>query len=463
MNTVSAKIMLMNGDLDEKLAYLYACPIEEAALHRERLINAIEKFEELFGVSREISIFSAPGRTEIGGNHTDHQLGRVLAASVNLDVVAVVSENDSNLIRVKSEGYPQDTVDISSLEVVEQEKNTSAALIRGMCSRFRQLGYSTGGFDAYTTSNVLQGSGLSSSASFEVLLGTAMNALFCGGKETSLSIAQISQYTENVYFGKPSGLMDQSASSIGGFITIDFENREAPRVERIDFDFAHCGYTLCIIDTHGSHANLTPDYAAIPEEMKSVAACFGKEVLRQVPEVEFYDRLPQLRKLVGDRAVLRAIHFYGDNQRVLRQVEALRAGDFDLFKTLVIESGASSYQYLQNVFSTSYPGEQGVSVTLALCERLLKSRGGAWRVHGAALLVRSRPLSLWITWKPSAKKWTLSWERVPATCFLSVLLEVPRSYKGRKKQSFSLIEEQKPKRSSIPKTGPLYFEPQLPF
>ena len=176
--------------------------------------------------------------------------------------------------------------------------------------------------------------------------------------------------------------MDQSASSIGGFITIDFENREAPRVERIDFDFAHCGYTLCIIDTHGSHANLTPDYAAIPEEMKSVAAYFGKEVLRQVPEAEFYDRLPQLRKLVGDRAVLRAIHFYGDNQRVLRQVEALRTGDFDLFKTLVIESGASSYQYLQNVFSTSYPREQGVSVTLALCERFLKSRGGAWRVHG---------------------------------------------------------------------------------
>ncbi len=332
-----------------------------------------------------------------------------------------------------------------------------------MCSRFRQLGYSTGGFDAYTTSNVLQGSGLSSSASFEVLLGTAMNALFCGGKETSLSIAQISQYTENVYFGKPSGLMDQSASSIGGFITIDFENREAPRVERIDFDFAHCGYTLCIIDTHGSHANLTPDYAAIPEEMKSVAACFGKEVLRQVPEAEFYDRLPQLRKLVGDRAVLRAIHFYGDNQRVLRQVEALRAGDFDLFKTLVIESGASSYQYLQNVFSTSYPGEQGVSVTLALCERPSRAAEEPGESMEAALLVRSRPLSLWITWKPSAKKWTLSWERVPATCFLSVLLEVPRSYKGRKKQSFSLIEEQKPKRSSIPKTGPLYFEPQLPF
>ena len=371
---------LDGGAFDALFARLYGPG--SLPYQRKRYGGADKAFVDCFGDRADLRLFSAPGRTEIGGNHTDHNHGRVLAASVNLDVVAVVSENDSNLIRVKSEGYPQDTVDISSLEVVEQEKNTSAALIRGMCSRFRQLGYSTGGFDAYTTSNVLQGSGLSSSASFEVLLGTAMNALFCGGKETSLSIAQISQYTENVYFGKPSGLMDQSASSIGGFITIDFENREAPRVERIDFDFAHCGYTLCIIDTHGSHANLTPDYAAIPEEMKSVAACFGKEVLRQVPEAEFYDRLPQLRKLVGDRAVLRAIHFYGDNQRVLRQVEALRAGDFDLFKTLVIESGASSYQYLQNVFSTSYPGEQGVSVTLALCERLLKSRGGAWRVHG---------------------------------------------------------------------------------
>ena len=371
---------LDGGAFDALFARLYGPG--SLPYQRKRYGGAVKAFVDCFGDRADLRLFSAPGRTEIGGNHTDHNHGRVLAASVNLDVVAVVSENDSNLIRVKSEGYPQDTVDISSLEVVEQEKNTSAALIRGMCSRFRQLGYSTGGFDAYTTSNVLQGSGLSSSASFEVLLGTAMNALFCGGKETSLSIAQISQYTENVYFGKPSGLMDQSASSIGGFITIDFENREAPRVERIDFDFAHCGYTLCIIDTHGSHANLTPDYAAIPEEMKSVAACFGKEVLRQVPEAEFYDRLPQLRKLVGDRAVLRAIHFYGDNQRVLRQVEALRAGDFDLFKTLVIESGASSYQYLQNVFSTSYPGEQGVSVTLALCERLLKSRGGAWRVHG---------------------------------------------------------------------------------
>lgn len=382
MNTVSAKIMLMNGDLDDKLAYLYVCPIEKVLIHRERLINAIEKFEELFGVSREISIFSAPGRTEIGGNHTDHQLGRVLAAGVNLDVIAIVSENNSNLIQVKSEGYPQDTVDISSQDVVEKEKNTSAALIRGMCSRFRQLGYSIGGFDAYTTSNVLQGSGLSSSAAFEVLLGTTMNALFCDGKETPLSIAQISQYTENIYFGKPSGLMDQSASSIGGFITIDFKNRETPKVEKIDFDFAHCGYTLCIIDTHGSHANLTPDYAAIPEEMKRVAAYFGKEVLRQVAEADFYGSLSQLRRTVGDRAVLRAIHFYGDNQRVLRQVEALKAGDFDLFKELVIESGASSYQYLQNVFSTSYPQEQGVSVTLALCERFLKDHGGAWRVHG---------------------------------------------------------------------------------
>ncbi len=382
MNTVSAKIMLMNGDLDEKLSYLYACPMEKAPVYRNRLIDAIEKFEELFGVSREISIFSAPGRTEIGGNHTDHQLGRVLAASVNMDVIAVVSKNDSQVIRVKSQGYPQDDVDISSLALVEEEKNTSASLIRGMCARFRQLGYAVGGFDAYTTSNVLQGSGLSSSAAFEVFLGTAMNALFCGGKETALSIAQISQYTENVYFGKPSGLMDQSASSIGGFITIDFENKESPKVEKIDFDFAHCGYTLCIIDTHGSHANLTPDYAAIPAEMKKVAAFFGKEVLRQVPEADFYANLPQVRKAAGDRAILRAIHFYGDNQRVLHQVDALKANDFDLFKQLVIESGASSYEYLQNVFSSAYPQEQGVSITLALCERFLRDRGGAWRVHG---------------------------------------------------------------------------------
>lgn len=382
MNTVSAKIMLMNGDLDEKLSYLYACPMEKAPVYRNRLIDAIEKFEELFGVSREISIFSAPGRTEIGGNHTDHQLGRVLAASVNMDVIAVVSKNDSQVIRVKSQGYPQDDVDISSLALVEEEKNTSASLIRGMCARFRQLGYAVSGFDAYTTSNVLQGSGLSSSAAFEVLLGTAMNALFCGGKETALSIAQISQYTENVYFGKPSGLMDQSASSIGGFITIDFENKESPKVEKIDFDFAHCGYTLCIIDTHGSHANLTPDYAAIPAEMKKVAAFFGKEVLRQVPEADFYANLPQVRKAAGDRAILRAIHFYGDNQRVLHQVDALKANDFDLFKQLVIESGASSYEYLQNVFSSAYPQEQGVSITLALCERFLRDRGGAWRVHG---------------------------------------------------------------------------------
>lgn len=382
MNTVSAKIMLMNGDLDEKLSYLYACPMKKAPIYRKRLIDAIEKFEELFGVSREISIFSAPGRTEIGGNHTDHQLGRVLAASVNMDVIAVVSKNDSQVIRVKSQGYPQDDVDISSLALVEEEKNTSASLIRGMCARFRQLGYAVGGFDAYTTSNVLQGSGLSSSAAFEVLLGTTMNALFCGGKETALSIAQISQYTENVYFGKPSGLMDQSASSIGGFITIDFENKESPKVEKIDFDFAHCGYTLCIIDTHGSHANLTPDYAAIPAEMKKVAAFFGKEVLRQVPEADFYANLPQVRKAAGDRAVLRAIHFYGDNQRVLHQVDALKANDFDLFKQLVIESGASSYEYLQNVFSSAYPQEQGVSITLALCERFLRDHGGAWRVHG---------------------------------------------------------------------------------
>lgn len=382
MNTASAKKLLLNGEYDEKLAYLYVCSLAEAVPYRQRLVKAIDEFEKLFGANREISIFSAPGRTEIGGNHTDHQLGRVLAASVNLDVVAVVSKSGGNLIRIKSEGYPQDDVDISSLEVVESEKNTSASLIRGMCARFHQLGYSIEGFDAYTTSSVLPGSGLSSSAAFEVLLGTSMNALFCGGKETPLSIAQISQYTENVYFGKPSGLMDQSASSIGGFITIDFENKESPQVEKVDFNFADCGYALCIIDSHGSHANLTPDYAAIPGELKKAASYFGKEVMRQVPEEDFYAHLPQIREAAGDRAVLRAIHIYADNARVIKQVAALRAGNFEEFKRLVVESGASSYQYLQNVYSVSYPQAQGVSIALALCERFLKDRGGAWRVHG---------------------------------------------------------------------------------
>ena len=382
MLSAQAKEQLANGRYDEDLARVYVCGREDAVRYRDRLIQAVEAFEAQFGAGREISIFSAPGRTEIGGNHTDHQHGRVLAAGVNLDVIAVAAKNPDSRVRVKSEGYPMDSLRADELELRPEEKNTSAALIRGILSRFTEHGYTVGGFDAYTNSSVLSGSGLSSSAAFEVLTGTIVNHLFCGGKESAVKIAQAGQYAENVYFGKPCGLMDQTASAVGGFVTIDFGDPKEPKVEKIDFDFARCGYALCIIDTSGSHADLTPDYAAIPAEMGEIAAFFGKEILSEVDEPEFYARIPELREKTGDRAVLRAIHFFGDNARVLKQAEALRAGDFGTFKRLVVESGYSSYMYLQNVFSPAHVQEQGVSLALALCERLLGPVGGAYRVHG---------------------------------------------------------------------------------
>lgn len=382
MLSETVKEKLADGAYDEKISYIYVCSGQKVKEYRDRLIGAVESFEARFGTGREIGIYSAPGRTEIGGNHTDHQRGRVLAASVNLDVIAVVSKNEKGEVNIKSEGYPMDTLNVGELGARPEEKNSSLALIRGILAKFSQLGCQPGGFDAYTTSSVLSGSGLSSSAAFEVLIGTIVNDLFCGGKESALKIAQIGQYAENVYFGKPSGLMDQAASSVGSFITIDFHDLEQPRVEKIDFDFAGCGYALCIIDTHGSHADLTPDYAAIPAEMKQVAAFFGKEVLSQVDEAEFWASLKKLREKVSDRAVLRAIHFFGDNSRVLKEVDALKGGRFDEFKRLVIESGHSSYMYLQNVFSPAHVDQQGVSVALALCEKLLEPAGGAYRVHG---------------------------------------------------------------------------------
>lgn len=379
MLSAQAKEQLAFGGYDEIL--IDVCGKETAA-YRGRLIRAVEAFEARFGEGREISIFSAPGRTEVGGNHTDHQHGRVLAASIDLDVIAVVAKNGDSRIRIKSEGYPEDTLRAEDLEVKPEEKGRSAALVRGILAGFRALGYSAGGFDAYTVSSVLPGSGLSSSAAFEVLIGTIVNSLYCGGRESALKIAQIGQYAENVYFGKPCGLMDQTASSVGGLIAIDFRNAEQPEVEKIGFDFSRCGCSLCIIDTAGSHADLTPDYAAIPAEMKRVAAFFGKEVLSQVGEDEFYADIRSLRAKTGDRAVLRAIHFFGENARVGKEVEALKAGDFGTFQKLVVESGYSSYMYLQNVFSPSHVQEQGVSLALALCERLLRPVGGAYRVHG---------------------------------------------------------------------------------
>ena len=325
--------------------------------------------------------FSAPGRTEIGGNHTDHQRGRVLAGAVNLDTVAAVRANGTNTIRIQSEGYPLCVVELDELTPVEAEINSTPALIRGVAARFAQLGCKVEGFDAYCTSTVLPGSGLSSSAAYEVLIGTIINHLFFGGKVSQPEVAAIGQYAENVFFGKPCGLMDQTASAVGNLVTIDFFDKEHPVIEPVEFDFASCGHALCIIDSGADHADLTDEYAAVPGEIKAVAACMGKEVLTQIDEAEFYAQLPRLRQACGDRAVMRCIHFYQENARVLQQVAALREGDFDKFLTLIKQSGYSSYMYLQNVIPAGYKAHQDVAVALALAEHFLEDRG-AYRVHG---------------------------------------------------------------------------------
>ena len=325
--------------------------------------------------------FSAPGRTEIGGNHTDHQRGRVLAGAVNLDTVAAVKCNGTNLIRIQSKGYPLSVVDISNLEPVEAETNSTPALIRGVAARFTRMGCKVEGFDAYCESTVLPGSGLSSSAAYEVLIGTIINHLFFEGKVSQPEIAMIGQYAENVFFGKPCGLMDQTASAVGNLVTIDFLEAGKPVIEPVDFDFGACGHALCIIDSGADHADLTDEYAAVPGEMKAVAAFLGKEVLTEIDEADFYAAIPRIRKACGDRAVMRAIHFYQENARVPKQVAALREGNFDKFLQLIKESGHSSYMYLQNVIPAGYKEHQDVAVALALCEHYLNGRG-AYRVHG---------------------------------------------------------------------------------
>ncbi len=372
---------IKSGALNEKFAYIYSADEQAVKEQMQRYEQAVLEFAKLFGQEREVDLFSAPGRTEIGGNHTDHQHGRVVAAGVNLDVIAVVSKNNDNVIRIQSKGYPMDTIDLSDLSVQENEKNKAASLIRGVAARFKELGYEIGGFDAYTTSNVLKGSGLSSSAAFEVLVGTILSLAFNDGKSDAVEIAQIGQYAENVYFGKPCGLMDQTASSVGGFVAIDFKDPSKPVVEKIDFDFAKSGYVLCIVDTGGNHADLTDDYASVPVEMKSVAKVCGKEVLRDVDTDVFNDLIPQLRRECGDRAVLRAMHFFKENERAKAVADALRAGDFEKFKALIIESGKSSFTYLQNVYTTKNVKEQGLSLALAMAEDILEGTG-AYRVHG---------------------------------------------------------------------------------
>ena len=345
-----------------------------------RLAPLISGYQAAFGASPE-RFFSAPGRTEICGNHTDHQNGRVLAAAVNLDTLAAVGGTGSREIRVLSEGYPLCCVDLDDMDPDPAEYGTTQALVRGVAAGMQRLGCPASGFDAYVTSQVLPGSGLSSSAAFEVLIGTILNHLFFGGRASAVQIAQVAQQAENIYFGKPCGLMDQMASSVGNLVEIDFSDPAAPRVLPLEFDFSRTGHALCIIDSRASHADLTGEYAAIPAECRAVAACFGRDTLSQVSEQAFYARLPELRRQCGDRAVLRVVHFYQENRRVSEAAEALRQDDFPRFLSVIRASGRSSFMYLQNVSPAGSVREQAMAVTLALCDHYLGG-AGAFRIHG---------------------------------------------------------------------------------
>ena len=385
MRNISALLEeLKNGELDERLSRLGCLDTAEALeAARKRVKGAVSGFEKTFGKDQEapIALLSAPGRTEICGNHTDHQQGRVLAASVTQDFLACAAPNGTQVIRFLSQGWPMVEVDLGACGVVEEERETTASLVRGVAAGIRRLGYEVKGFDAYATSDVLPGSGLSSSAACEVLLGVIMNHLFCEDKLDAVQIAQIGQYAENVYFGKPSGLMDQMASSVGGAVAIDFKDKEHPVIKPMAVDLAKEGYALCIVNCGADHADLTAEYAAIPEEMKAVAACFGKEVLSQVEEREILENMPRIRKEAGDRAVLRAIHFYADDRRVVQESQALESGDFDRFLELVKESGRSSWMYLQDINPAGATKHQEMAVALAAAEIALGGRG-AFRVHG---------------------------------------------------------------------------------
>ena len=347
---------------------------------KERYIKALENFETLYG-EKEIEIYSAPGRSEVGGNHTDHQYVKVLATSINLDAIAIVAKTEDETVTIKSEGYEKFEVNLSSLEPKEGEEGTSESLTRGVASKLKEEGYEIGGFEAYITSDVLNGAGMSSSAAFEVLLGNIFSGLYNDMKIDEVLIAQVGQYAENVFFGKPCGLMDQMASAVGGLINIDFEDPKNPIVKQVDVDFETYGHSLCIVDTKGSHADLTDDYAAIPEEMKKVANFFDEDVLRKVDKNEFYLNLPKIREILGDRAVLRAMHLFEENKRVDEQVKALEDGDFETFKKLIKASGDSSFKYLQNVYSNHELQNQSMSIGLAISDVALGDKGVS-RVHG---------------------------------------------------------------------------------
>ena len=376
---------LSAGEHDSRLAGLYALDGSQESLDRarERACRVVRSFLDRFhpGESVQAALFSGPGRTEIGGNHTDHQLGRVLCGSVDMDMLACAAPNQQNVIRIQSEGYPALEIGLDDLAVREEEKNTSAALVRGVAAKIQELGYPLAGFDAYITSTVLSGSGLSSSAAYEVLVGNILNHFCCGGKLDPVQIAKNGQYAENVYFGKLSGLMDQMGSSVGGAVAIDFGDPADPVVEAIHYDFAQSGHSLCIVDTCSSHDDLTESYSDVTREMNAVAGHFGCQHLRSVPEEDFRAAIPALRGECGDRAVLRALHFYDDDRRAAQEAQALKDGDFDAFLALVNASGLSSALHLQNTWSIANPRQQAIPVVLALGRELLGG-SGAIRVHG---------------------------------------------------------------------------------
>ena len=367
------------GRLDDKLLDIY---VDESKLstQKDRYINALNEYKKLFTEELD-GIYSAPGRSEIGGNHTDHQHGETLAASINDDAIAMVKSTDKNVVNVLSEGYDMITIDLNDIDKKDSEEGTTIALIKGVIKGVKDHGYNIGGFNAYITSNVLSGSGLSSSAAFETLIGTILSGLYNDMKIPAVEIAIIGQYAENYYFGKPCGLLDQTASSVGGLCHMDFINPKEPAVTKVDFDMESYGYSLCITDTKGSHADLTDDYAAVPKEMKEVASFFGKEVLIEVDEAEVIKNAAAIREKYSDRAFLRAIHFYEENKRVNQEVEALKTGDIDTFLKTVNASGNSSYKYLQNVYTNHDVEHQNVSVALMLSELFLGNNGVA-RVHG---------------------------------------------------------------------------------
>ena len=379
VKNLRALIEEMGAETVKTLSSVYSSPIQ----HKDRILAAIDSFEQLFGLDREVMLLSVPGRSEILGNHTDHNKGKVFAAAIDKDIIAIVSANGTNKVNLKSEGYEKDVVDLSLIENKDAyPKYSSASLILGIAGGFKRSGFAYGGFDGYATSDVLRGSGISSSAAFEVMIGNIFNHLYADGGIPNTEIAKIAQYAENEYFGKPCGLMDQMACAVGGFVYMDFENPKSPEIEPISFSLVDAGYSLCIVNTGGNHADLNEDYASVPAEMKGVAAILGREVLRGVGEAEVLANAKAIRDSVGDRALLRAVHFIRENKRVELAREALLNKDLEKFFVNVVASGKSSFEFLQNVYTTKNVKEQGLSLALLMTEGFLEGKDGAYRVHG---------------------------------------------------------------------------------